>query len=96
MNKWVTNHSVKINVTEIAYHRNGISGNGFHVVSFLMKEGQGERKMVGILFDEPGSCAVLDADLVGGGVIEFTVNSWRGDNFEDLLRQAIKDKYGEE
>lgn len=72
-------------IKQVEYHRNGICGNGFHVVTFTDKK----RPMVGIVFDEKGSCAVFDTDMLGKGIIEFGVNSWRGDTYEDALRDAI-------
>lgn len=75
-----------IEVTDISYHRNGISGLGFHAVLFK----DGRLNMMAAVFDEPGSVAVFDTDLVGAGVIAFGFNSWRGDSFEAQLREAIQ------
>ena len=72
-------------IKKIAYHRNGVRGNGFYVAAFT----DDGRNMVGIVFDEEGSVAVLDVDLLASGVIEFYENSWRGDTFEIALREAI-------
>lgn len=68
-----------------AYHRNGIAGEGFDVALF---EYEG-CKMVAILFDDPGQCAVLNVALLVLGDIAFGSNSWRGDHFERELRTAI-------
>jgi len=46
---------------------------------------------VGMVFDDPGYCAVLDVGLLVAGTIEFMENSWRGDRFEPELRAAIKE-----
>jgi hypothetical protein len=84
-----------VNIEAIAYHRNGICGEGFHVVTFrYAEEGEGEsRPMVAVLFPQPGQCAVLDREQTRQGNIAFAMgNSWRGDNFEPLLRAAIGDK----
>jgi hypothetical protein len=75
-------------VKEIAYHRNGIGGEGFHVVTFHCNENHSD--MVGVVFEGPGRVAVFDRDLLGKGVIEFAVNSWRGDEFEPSLREVIE------
>ena len=43
--------------------------------------------MMGVVFTEPGSCAVFDRDLLTIGNIKFAGgNSWRGDHFEPALR----------
>ena len=83
---------MRIKTQEVAYHRNGIGGDGFYVVRFTTS-GDSEtrgRPMLGILFDEPGAVAVLDIGLLADGVIAFTKNSWRGaDSFGAALRRAI-------
>ena len=83
-NQWKLFSDGKIKIVEIAYHRNGICGNGFHVVNFLAKfkgNGNSQSNMVAILFEESGSCAVLDVDLLAKGDAKFGSNSWRGDHF---------------
>lgn len=82
----------EIAIKEIAYHRNGVGGNGFYVILFTSKEGCDSGNMMAIVFDEPGSVAVLNTDLLAKGDIAFMSNSWRGDWFEGALRDAIKDK----
>jgi hypothetical protein len=75
-------------VNKVAYHRNGICGNGFYVILFKSDY----HEMVGILFEEKGSCAVLDVNEVVNGNVDFANgNSWRGDHFEPELRKAIVD-----
>jgi len=81
-----------IEVTAIDYHRNGVSGRGFHVVLFTeVIEGK-PRTFLGIVpgRPEPGECFVLDADMVGEHNIAFGENSWRGDHYEEALIEAIK------
>lgn len=47
--------------------------------------------MLGIVFDEPHHVAVLAVDpLSNKPGVEFGANSWRGDRFEQELRDAIK------
>lgn len=87
---------MNLTIHEIAYHRNGVGGVGFHVVKFTCPEA-GE--MVAILFElaDPdhsevqwnGHCAVLNRDLLADGIIAFGENSWRGDQYEAELREAI-------
>ncbi len=81
---------MRIKTLATAHHRNGVAGAPFDVI--LFKEyGQGAGRKVGIVFDEPGYCAVLDIDLLAAGDIAFASNSWRGDNYEPYLRQALAD-----
>jgi hypothetical protein len=79
-----------IKVEKIDYHRNGVGGNGFNVVTFTYKYERLTINMVAVVFEEKGNVAVFDRDLLGKGVIEFGQNSWRGDNFEAALRKAIE------
>lgn len=80
---------MKLDIREISYHRNGVTGNGFHVVQFKHREENAKLNMLAVVFEEPGSVAVFDRDLVGTGVTKFFANSWRGDVFEPALRKAI-------
>ena len=53
-------------------------------------QGEDSSRKVAILFDEPYHCAVLDIAKLNAGDIAFGSNSWRGDNYEPCLRQAIQ------
>jgi hypothetical protein len=75
-----------IRVIASAHHRNGISGAPFHVVLF----DDADSRKVGIVFDAPGHCAVLDIAELARGRIAFGVNSYRGDVYEPTLRQALR------
>jgi hypothetical protein len=92
-------------IVDIAYHRNGVAGYGFHVVLFKPRPGEvaGDSMaspMVAVLFDasedsDPAlaqQCrtAVLAVPHLAKGNITFGSNSWRGDNWDDDLRDAIK------
>lgn len=109
------NLDMKIEVEEIAYHRNGISGNGFHVVLFTQThEGTGWRprtlvrlpkcnRMMGVIFTNEstdhkttGYCAIFDRDKISQNVVAFGNNSWRGDQYEAILREAILEKQKDE
>jgi hypothetical protein len=80
----------RITVGDIAFHRNGTGGEGFHVIHFTMKDGRFTRNMVATLFDGAGQCAVLDVDDLARGHIGFAWgNTWRGDHFESALREAV-------
>jgi hypothetical protein len=78
---------MKLKVLTTAHHRNGIDSAPFNVVLFKVLRERGTK--VGILFDNPGHCAVLDVSLLAAGDIAFGSNSWRGDQYEPSLREAI-------
>lgn len=90
------NLSAILEIEEIAYHRNGICGEGFHLVKFTDSI---EGPMLGVVFALEGNevapwngrCAIMQRDKLNDGVIAFGANSWRGDHWEEPLRQAIKD-----
>lgn len=77
---------MKLTLESIAFHRNGICGAPFHVVLFRDEE---SRKLA-IVFDQEFHVAVLDMGKLAAGDIAFGSNSWRGDQFEPALRDAIK------
>jgi hypothetical protein len=81
-----------IKVFDVAYHRNGVSGNGFHVVLFADTERATNPTLVGIVFQERGNCAVLDIGKLASGDIAFGSNSYRGHVYEAALRFAIADR----
>ncbi len=79
---------MKIKVISVAHHRNGVAGAPFDVVLFKERGSAGSRK-VGILFDQEAHCAVLDVAKLAAGDIAFGSNSWRGDDYEQPLRNGI-------
>lgn len=88
-----------IEIEEMAYHRNGVGGEPFCVVTFRHAE-CGE--MVAVLFandDRPEGqfanprTAVFNRELLGQGVIAQFKNAFRGDNFDAPLRAAVNEKY---
>ena len=60
----------------------------------LSEKAAPERK-VGILFDTPYHCAVLDIEKLLAGVVALRSNSYRGDNYEWLLRKFLIAQRGE-
>ena len=80
---------MKLKIISIAHHRNGVGGAPFDIVLFEDKGAEGSRK-VGIVFDAPHHVAVLDVVRLAAGDIAFMSNSWRGDNYEPHLRDAIE------
>ena len=81
---------MKLKIIDIAHHRNGVCGAPFDVALFKERGSEGSLK-VGILFEEANHCAVLDVAKLAAGDIAFGLNSWRGDDYEPHLRQAIKE-----
>jgi len=81
---------MKLKIIDIAFHRNGICGAPFHVVLFDDRCNDG-RRMMAIVFEEDGHCAVLDVAKLAAGDIKFGSNSWRGDEYQWRLRRAIDD-----
>ena len=66
---------------QAAYHRNGVSGEGFFLCRFLYLRGKDTVEMQAVVFPVRGNVAVTSADLN---------DRWRGDDFEPVLREAIK------
>lgn len=92
-------------IEDVSWHRNGVGGVGFHAVLFrtdiepsderfnllgMSFEGKPDAQFIGIVFDEPGCCAVICTDRIATHGIAFAKgNSWRGDQYEPELREAI-------
>lgn len=72
----------KLHIINIAHHRNGISGVSFYVVLF-------DYRKMAIVFPGTGTTAVLDREMLSRDIIEFGQNSWRGDAYEENLREAV-------
>ena len=75
----------------LAHHRNGVSGTPFDVVIFRDTGKEGSVKL-GIVFDHPSCCAILDVDKLAKRDIAFGSNSWRGDHYEQDLRRMIAER----
>ena len=84
---------MKLKILDIARHRNGVLGAPFDVAIFKERGREGSLK-VGILFEEPNHCAILDVAKLAAGDIAFGSNSWRGDDYEPYLRQVIEQAEG--
>jgi len=80
---------MNLKIIHFAHHRNGIGGAPFAVVLFEDQGPEASRK-VAVLFDDQHHCAVLDVAKLAASDIAFGSNSWRGDNYEQALRQAIE------
>jgi hypothetical protein len=84
---------MKLNITSMQHHRNGISGASFHAVTFRDRE---HGPMFAVVFEQPYHVAVFQLDKLAKGDIEFGSNSWRGDEFEPGLRRAIHEASDEQ
>lgn len=81
-------------IIQVAYHRNGVSGVGFHAVIFEHMDDGAPLRMFATVFPERGAVAVVEVHSLAGGLgVTFGIypdgNSWRSDAFEDELRAAI-------
>ena len=84
-------------VYALDYHRNGVGGAGFYVALIRDEDGSGK---VAIRFPGPVGCdipcAVLDTAMLTDDStppskrIGFGLNSWRGDIYDGLVREAIE------
>lgn len=75
-------------VTDVQWHRNGVSGVGFYV-GFVDDPENG--KMVVVRF--PGRdirTAVLNVQMLAEGSVKFGHNSWRGDHYDSAMLEAIR------
>lgn len=87
----------KQRVISLAYHRNGICGEGFYAGIVEETEGKSKRNMLVVRFDKETvdgpvgmvCCAAFDCALVAKHDIEFGSNSWRGDHYADVMDEAI-------
>lgn len=83
---------MNIDVQEIARHRNGVSGEGFHVIRFRHRP-EGPRSkpenFLATVFARRGQVSVISLDRIADVGVAFGCNSWRGDTFEDVLREEI-------
>ena len=80
---------MNLKIIDIDYHRNGICGAPFYVTVF----NDGESIKLAVIFDEAYHCAVFDFEKLQTGNIHFGENSFRGDQFEAPLREAIDARY---
>lgn len=80
----------KITILEKSYHRNGIFGAPFWLVRFIGEgETGGRDELVAVLFREHHHCAVFNPRLAADGIIAFGANSYRGDEYEHMLRPIV-------
>jgi len=70
-------------ILDYRYSRNGITGEGFHLVIFSTNNGD---VLLATLFKTKGHCAIIDP----WDKESFMQNLWKCDGIEDELRAAIK------
>lgn len=77
------------NILKVARHRNGVCGVPFTVAIFHDQTGT---KMLGIRFDDDSQCytCAFDLEKLAADVIEFGENSFRGDHYEPVMKEAEK------
>jgi hypothetical protein len=77
----------KLQIVDVSYHRNGVAGLPFKVALVDDPE-QSDVKLV-IMFEAEGHTAVLSLDKLMEEDISFGSNSWRGDQYEEALRERL-------
>jgi hypothetical protein len=80
-----------ISIQEIEFHRNGVSGSGFHAVRFSVTRGPVDERgnFLATVFVGRGDIAVINLDRIAEHGVGRD-NKWRGDHYEDALRLAIE------
>jgi hypothetical protein len=79
----------KLQIIDMDYHRNGVAGLPFKVALVDDPE-QSDTKLI-IIFEAEGHTAVLSLNKLMDEDISFGSNSWRGDWYEEALRQEMYD-----
>jgi hypothetical protein len=74
-------------IEQLAYHRNGVCGQGFWTAIYTHDDAPG--RFLATVFPQRGNCAVINLDLIADYGVTFGQNSWRGDTHETDLRAAI-------
>lgn len=84
-----------IKLHQIEYHRNGISGEGFHAILFSDPDHEGADlpfNMLATVFEERGHVSVVNVPNIATHGVTFGFNSFRGDHYEPVLREWISDR----
>lgn len=77
-----------LQIIDAAHHRNGVAGLPFKV-ALVDDPNDGDTKLV-IMFEEQYATAVLSLDkLINDEDIDFGSNSYRGDKYDDALREEL-------
>lgn len=77
-----------LQIVNADYHRNGVAGMPFKV-ALVDDPNEGDTKLI-IMFEAEGHTAVLSLDkLIESEDISFGSNSFRGDKYEEALRDEL-------
>lgn len=80
-------------IEQVAYHRNGVSGLGFHAIIFIARgpaiDSLSDERFLASVFKAKGAVSVISLDRTENNGVTFGDNSWRGDDFEPELRAAV-------
>ena len=79
----------KLQIIDMDSHRNGVSGLPFRVA--LVDDANESDVKIVIMFEAEGHTAVLSLNKLMDEDISFGSNSWRGDLYEEALRQEMFD-----
>jgi hypothetical protein len=79
----------QLQIIDADFHRNGVSGMPFKV-ALVDDTSTSDVKLV-IMFEAEGHTAVLSLDKLMEEDISFGTNSWRGDQYEEVLRPELWD-----
>ena len=79
----------QLQIIDADFHRNGVSGMPFKV-ALVDDTSTADVKLV-IMFEAEGHTAVLSLDKLMEEDISFGTNSWRGDQYEEVLRPELWD-----
>ena len=79
----------KLQIIDMDSHRNGVSGLPFRVA--LVDDANESDVKVVVMFEAEGHTAVLSLNRLMDEDISFGSNSWRGDWYEEALRQEMYD-----
>lgn len=89
-------HNPTQTIKALDYHRNGVSGLGFHVGIVQERDGDEVRDMLVIRFQKEADkvtgnvvCAAFDLAKLADKDIRFGHNSWRGDYYHSVMDAAI-------
>lgn len=78
-----------LQIINASFHRNGVAGLPFYVA--LVDDPESDDVKLVIMFEAEGHTAVLSLDKLINEDIEFGSNSWRGDQYEAVLRPELWD-----
>ena len=78
-------------IDEIAFHRNGVSGQPFYTIKFYDPDYDPDYgSFFAIVHEGQGCCFVLSHGVLLNHE-PLANNAWRGDYYEGFLRDAIKE-----